>query len=226
MKIVSVFLSDETTVRRLTLAFRNRCAVRQFSDFESMRRRSSTEDVLAIVVDMRRRAGHSGSDATDLIAYIHAVWPTVLIVGYVDFTPQRARDILAAAHAGATEIILGDFDDLDIIANKIVDIGMSSPTVTRVEAAINKVIPLHLREFFLLCVANARHAMSVESVVARTGKSRKTLSNWLAAAQLPPPSRVIGWTRILVAARMLEDTTRSAEKVARELHFMSGYCAA
>jgi AraC-like DNA-binding protein len=157
-----------------------------------------------------------------LIAHIHAVWPTVPIVGYVDFTPQRARDILAAARAGVTEIILGDFDDLDIIANKIVDLGMSSDTVTRVESAVNGVIPVHLREFFLLCIANARHSMSVESIVVRTGRSRKTLSNWLAAAQLPPPSRVIGWTRILVAARMLEDTTQSAEKVARELHFMSG----
>jgi len=187
-----------------------------------MRRRTSVEDVLAVVVDMRRRVDHSGSSPTDLIAYIHAVWPTVPIVGYVDFTPQRARDILSAAHAGATEIILGDFDDLDIIANRIVDIGMSSDTVTRVAAAVDAVIPLHLREFFLLCMANARHAMNVDGIVARTGKSRKTLSNWLAAAQLPPPSRVIGWTRILVAARMLDDTTRSAEKVARELHFVSG----
>jgi AraC-like DNA-binding protein len=64
--------------------------------------------------------------------------------------------------------------------------------------------------------------MSVESIVARTGRSRKTLSNWLAAAQLPPPSRIIGWTRVLVAARMLDDTTQSTEKIARELHFMSG----
>lgn len=222
MKIVAVFLSDETTTRRLTLAFRNRCAVRQFADFESARKRITAEDVLALVVDMRRRVDPSKSNATDLIAYIHAIWPTVPIVGYVDFTPERARDILAAAHAGATEIILGDFDDLDIIANKIVDIGMSSDTTTRVELALSTAIPIHLREFFLLCVANARHAMSVESMVARTGKSRKTLSNWLAAAQLPPPSRIIGWTRVLVAARMLDDTTQSAEKIARELHFMSG----
>jgi AraC-like DNA-binding protein len=178
--------------------------------------------MLALIVDIRRRTDLSRANALDLIAHLHAIWPTVPIVAYVDFTPQCARDILTAAHAGATEIILGDFDDLDIIANKIVDISMSSDTASRIELALNAVIPIHLREFFLLCVANARHSMSVESIVVRTGKSRKTLSNWLVAAQLPPPSRVIGWTRVLVAARMLDDTTQSTEKVARELRFMSG----
>jgi AraC-like DNA-binding protein len=223
MKIVAVFFSDETTTRRLTLAFRNRCAVREFADFESARRLITAEDVLALIVDMRRRiVDPSKLNATDLIAHIHAAWPTVPVVGYVDFTPERARDIFAAARAGATEIILGDLDDLDIIANKIVDIGMSSDTTTRVELVLNAVVPIHLRDFFLLCMANARHAMTVENMVARTGRSRKTLSNWLAAAQLPPPSRIIGWTRVLVAARMLDDTTQSAEKIARELHFMSG----
>ncbi len=138
------------------------------------------------------------------------------------FSPQRARDILAAAHAGVTEIILGEFDDLDMIANKIVDLGTSNEAATRVAAVLQEIVPMHLQAFFLFCVVNARHAMSVESVVARLGKSRKTLSNWLSAAQLPPPSRIVGWMRVLVAARMLEDTTRSTEKIARELHFMSG----
>ena len=41
-------------------------------------------------------------------------------------------------------------------------------------------------------------------------------------AQLPPPARIVGWGRILVAARMLEDTTQSTEKVARALNFVSG----
>jgi DNA-binding NtrC family response regulator len=191
MKTVAVFLSDVTTTRRLTLAFRNRCAVRQFANFDNARKRIAAKNVLAFVVDMRGRVDSSGLNAIDLIAYLHTVWPTIPIVGYIDFTPQRARDILAAAHAGATEIILGDFDDLDIIANKIVDIGIASDTDMRVQQALRGIIPPHLREFFLFCVANARHAIGVESVVARLGRSRKTFSNWLALAELPPPSLII-----------------------------------
>jgi len=176
------------------------------------------------VVDMRHRVerGSPTQDPVELIAQLHAAWPSIPIVGYVNFTPQRARDILAAAHAGATEIILGEFDELDLIANKIVDIGIASGVANRVDAAIEGIVPAHLRDFFLFSVANARYGMSVEGTVARLQKSRKTVSNWLLAAQLPPPARIVGWARVLVAARMLEDTTRSAEKVARELHLMSG----
>ncbi len=78
MKIVAVFLSDETTTRRLTLAFRNRCAVHQFNDFESARERILAENVLAMVVDIRQRASVSKSAAIELIAHLHVTWPPYL----------------------------------------------------------------------------------------------------------------------------------------------------
>jgi transcriptional regulator GlxA family with amidase domain len=121
-----------------------------------------------------------------------------------------------------TEIILDQYDDLDRIANRIADVGTSSDATTRVEVALQGLIPDHLRDFFLFCIKNAHRAVDVDSAVIRLRRSRKTLSNWLAVAHLPPPARILGWTRVLIAARMLEDTTRSTEKVARELHFMSG----
>jgi hypothetical protein len=222
MKIVAVFLSDETTTRRLALAFRNRCLVRRFDGFERARKKLSIDNILALVVDMRGRVDPTGSAVVDLIAQLHSAWPSLPVVGYVNFSPQRMRDVLAVAHAGATEIILDEFDDLDRIANKIADIGTSSDATTQIEVAIRDFVPAHLREFFRFCIVNARHAVDVDGAVIRMRKSRKTLSNWLALEQLPPPARIIGWTRVLVAARMLEDTTRSTEKVARELHFMSG----
>lgn len=223
MKAVAAFLFDETTTRRLTLAFRTRCAVRSFESFEAARAMVLSGQVLAMVVDLRRRPEHkSEKDPVELIAQLHAVWPEIPIIGYVNFTPQRAQDILAAAHAGAAEIILGEFDELELIANKIVDMGTASWVAARVDAMTKGIVPPHLREFFLFSITNARYGMSVEGIVARLQKSRKTISNWLAAAELPPPARIVGWARVLVAARMLEDTTQSAEKVARELRLMSG----
>ncbi|HXC26216.1 MAG TPA: helix-turn-helix domain-containing protein [Gemmatimonadaceae bacterium] len=222
MKIVAVFLSDETTTRRLALAFRNRCLVRRFDGFESAKKKLHIDNIMALVVDMRGRGERGVPTVVDLIAQLHGTWPSFPVIGYVNFSPQRMRDVLAAAHAGATELILDDYDDLDRVANKIADIGTSSDATTQIEVAIRDFVPDHLWEFFHFCIANARQAVDVDGAVIRMRRSRKTLSNWLQLAQLPPPARIIGWTRVLVAARMLEDTTRSTEKVARELHFMSG----
>jgi len=222
MKTVAVFLSDDMATRRLTLAFRTRCAVQTFDDLEAVRSIAVAGRVLAMVVDMRQRPGTRLQDPVELIAELHATWPSIPVIGYVDFTPERARDILNAAHAGVAEIILGEFDELDTMAQRIADIGTANSVSARVEEVTQAFVPPQLQEFFRCCVTNATHARSVDGVIARLQRSRRTLSNWLDAAYLPPPSRIVGWMRLLVAARMLEDSTQSAEKIARELHFMSG----
>jgi AraC-like DNA-binding protein len=178
--------------------------------------------MIATIVDMRQRDDVPDSVPLECVARLHALYPSVPIVGYVDFTPQRARDILTAAHAGASEIILREVDDLHAVANRIIDMGTSIDVATQIQEAIADIVPEQLHTFFQSCVEHAATGVSVNSVTTRLRRNRKTLSNWLAAAELPPPFRIVGWMRILVAARMLEDTSRSAEKVARELHFVSG----
>ena len=222
MKTVALFLSDETTTRRLALAFRNRCLVRRFDGFESARKKLSMDKIMALVVDMRGRAGPTSATVVETITQLHKAWPSIPIVGYVNFSPHRMRDVLDAARAGASEIILDEFDDLDRIANKIADLGTSIDATTQLDVVIQTYVPEHLHEFFRFCVANAQHPVEVESAVIRMHKSRKTLANWLAAANFPTPARVVMWMRVLIAARMLEDTTRPLETIARELHYQSG----
>lgn len=222
MKTVAVFLADDLTIRRLTHAFRERCNVRAFTHAMSVQQMASSGNLVASIVDMRHRTDLPEGFPIDTIARLHSLYPVVPVVGYVDFTPQRARDILSAAHAGATDLILREVDDLDVVASRISDMGCSVDVASRVEMAIKGLVPAHLHEFFLYCIRHACNGITVEGVTARLRRNRKTLSNWLATAQLPPPYRIIGWMRILVAARLLEDQSRSLEKVARELRFVSG----
>jgi AraC-like DNA-binding protein len=183
-----------------------------------------------MIVDIRRdlRASPlserelSGQPSIKLTAQLYAEWSYIPVIGYVNSTPQHARDILAAAHAGASDIILGDFDDLEMAVGKILGISTTKYVVSRVDRIMAGIVPAHLREFFLFCMANTHYPLSVDGVAGRLQRSRKTLSNWLVAAHLLPPSRIVMWARVLVAARMLEDLTQSSEKIARELHFMNG----
>lgn len=222
MNLVAVFFADETTLRRLTIAFRTRCAVRSFESVDAARGAIESGQVISIIVDLRRRVDIPDLSPIELIAQLHTSWPSVPVVGYTDFTPYRAREILAAAHAGASEIILADTDELDTIAGRIVDMGLASHVLGRVEAVTRDLIPEQLRPFLRCCIENARFGLSVDSIVARLQRRRKTLSHWLMVSHLPPPARIVGWARILVAARMLEDTTQSTERVARVMNFVSG----
>src|SRR6185312_650474 len=149
MNLVAVFLADEMMLRRLAVAFRTRCAVQSFDSVEAVQKAVTSGRVISIVVDMRGHVELPGTTALELIAQLHSYWPSIPVVGYIDFTPQRAREILAAAHAGATEIILADTDELDTVAGRIVDKGLASNIAARVDVAIREIVPLHLRDFFL-----------------------------------------------------------------------------
>ncbi len=62
----------------------------------------------------------------------------------------------------------------------------------------------------------------MEDVANALGVHRKTLVDRLKAAQLPSPRAIIGWCRLLVAARVLDDPGRTVEQVALMLDFPSG----
>ncbi|HVE77752.1 MAG TPA: helix-turn-helix domain-containing protein [Gemmatimonadaceae bacterium] len=51
---------------------------------------------------------------------------------------------------------------------------------------------------------------------------RRTFLNRLVDAGCPPPSEIIGWARLLVAAHFIEDPMRRVDRVAVDLDFPSG----
>jgi len=69
------------------------------------------------------------------------------------------------------------------------------------------------------CLAHAPVAPPVAEVAAALGVTRKTVAARLAAEALPPASALVGWGRVLLAARCLEDAHRSAEHVVHALGF-------
>jgi AraC-like DNA-binding protein len=44
----------------------------------------------------------------------------------------------------------------------------------------------------------------------------------LRAAHLPPPHKILGWSRLLIAIRLLNEGGYSVERVAQELNFPGG----
>src|SRR6185436_12436225 len=79
-----------------------------------------------------------------------------------------------------------------------------------------------VREAVLLAVTRAHERISPTQFAELLALHRRTLGKRLAAAGFPPPQRLITWGRIIVAAHMLEDPSRSANSVAAALDFPSG----
>jgi DNA-binding NarL/FixJ family response regulator len=215
MRCVAVFLSDETTVRRLTVAFSGECVGQSFSSVDAVRQSVRGGMVLAMIVDMQ-----FGEDVSvPMIAQLRHEHPHMPILAYVNFSPQHARTIVSAAHAGADDIILRDFDDPRTAARRILTLGIVNEVSVQVMAAVGHLLPEDLHKFVRFCLANAPRALTVEQTLRQAYNGHDDVSQRLAAANLPKISRMVGWARLLVAARFLEDPSRSAERVAREMQF-------
>lgn len=222
MKTLAVFLSDDLTLRRFNNAFGLRCEVRSFSCINDVKSIASKGALIASIVDMSAKNDISQQQSFDLITKLYSAHPVIPIIGYVDFSPERARDIVAAAHAGVTDVVLRDVDNLEIAATRILEMETSSNVTWRVSDALDGKIPEQLKEFFLYSIQNAKNLVTVDLAAKRLRRNRKTISNWLSAADLPPPYKIIGWGRVLLAAKLLEDSRRSIENVAREMNFVNG----
>ena len=72
------------------------------------------------------------------------------------------------------------------------------------------------------CVSFPRESHDIESVALALGVHRKTLVNWCQRAQVPPPSILVTWVRLLLAVEILQTPGHTVERVAHALEFASG----
>lgn len=211
------------------MALRTRCQVESFpATADAIQEPVDRGDVFVAVVDLRGVEGsfdgHTAVPAAPdpaiaLIAALRARYPYLPILGYVDLTPRQAREILAAAQAGITDIILGEYDDSEFVARRMLKFRAVNDIQTRAFALAGHLVPANLREFFILCFACAADALSMDTAATTLQISKKTIALRLRRQQLPQPYRIIGWGRVLIASRWLENTSEPVEKIARELSF-------
>ena len=176
-------------------------------------------DVTAVLVEPQDGGGAS---TIPLVASLRAGFPGVAVIAYCDHRNASSADILAMARAGVNELAFRGTDDVRIALTAVLTSAEHHSTATLVLGELGTALPAGIRPLVAYCLEHAGTPLSVERVAAELGVHRKTLVNRLTQAGFPAPSAVIGWCRLLVAARLLENPAQSAEQVALRLEFPSG----
>jgi AraC-like DNA-binding protein len=173
----------------------------------------------AVVTEWRDAVGCTLEDA---VRSLHADFPTVPILVYAPLTPQGARDMLEAARAGATEVLIANFDDVGITLAKRLASAQAVVLAGRIMAQIAELVPASVAVLIDYFLRHGSTAPSVATAAHALGLHRKTLALYCARAQLPSPSALACWARLILAAQRLEDPGRTTERAAREVGFPSG----
>lgn len=174
----------------------------------------------ALVVTEHR--DYDGSPTLPGIRRLSSAFPSVPVVAYLPVSPEVAGIVMEVAKAGVSQLVFQGVDDLKAALRSAIEGAMDQVTAVSLCAELAPLVPPAIQPFLRYCLEHARRAITVEDVAGAMCVHRKTLVDRLRNARLPSPRAVIGWCRLLLAARLLDDPGRTVEQVALKLDFPSG----
>ena len=217
--IVAALVRDPVSRARLSDALKNEATVRycgRLSEIEEMIEQGLTN---LIVVDHR---DHDGSPTLPSLSRLRDEFPSVPIVMYLPMSLLVSGAVMEYAKAGVSQLVFQGVDDLQASLRSAMNSALDHISAIALSAEFEPHVPATVVPFLRYCLEHARRDITVEEVATAMGVHRKTLVDRLKAAHLPSPRAMIGWCRLLVAARVLDDPGRTIEQAALKLDFPSG----
>lgn len=215
---VLALLLDRVARARVTDVVRGRTSVVFCCRTEELRERLKAGSVSVVLTECRDQAGQPTLPAVEAI---RAGYPSLPVIAYVLPGRTPSSEVLAMAQAGVHELVIQGFDDVGITLRAVLESASRHCAGTRVLQALHLRVPAEVLPFVRYCLGRAAFEPSVTDAARYLGVHRKTLVYRLRQAALPPPSAMVGWCRLFLAAHLLEDPDRSVSQVALDLDFPS-----
>jgi AraC-like DNA-binding protein len=173
-------------------------------------------DVSAVVVGWIDAGGVS---PLHLIREIRRVFPAVPVLGYCLSSAERLDDLRRMAVAGVHQLLLDTTADSRSVVRQALETTRRSCAAAQVFAQVHDLIPTKLHSFVSTALENPGRATSVSALARELGVDRKTLHNWCKAEKFLSPRDLLRWSRLLLAASLLNWSGRSVTSVAIELEY-------
>lgn len=217
MGVIATLLPTTAHLQRLRTAIRDRHQLVACEDWAALLRVCESQPVRLAVIDL-----FAGGRANfERIRHLKQRLPRLAIIAYVSVSGDRAHDLFDAGRQGVDALVIADQDDSPRLLLGLVEQAESRSLGAVVRRSLETADPT-VRDAVLLAVTRAHERLAPEALARLLALPRRTVSQRLASAGYPPPQRLITWGRLIVAAHLLEDRHRSADRVAAALEFPSG----
>lgn len=204
-------------LQRLKAAVRERHDVAVCATWEALAATCERQPVQVAIVDLFANGEASFEDIRRLKQRL----PRLSLILYVAVSLERARDLFDAGRQGMDGLIIMDRDDSPIELLRIIGLAESRTLADVVRKQVGGEDSV-VYDAVMLAITRAHEHLSPVRLASLLAVPRRTLAQRLRAAGYPPPLRLLTWGRLIVAAHMMEDLRRSADRVAASLDFPSG----
>ncbi|MGQ0641285.1 MAG: helix-turn-helix domain-containing protein [Gemmatimonadaceae bacterium] len=212
------YLPDPAALRHL-----HRCLTSVYDVIPCLSQRDVVQKLAIGVIDvlvLDCRA-EDGTSTLEFVRRTRQRYASVAIVLYATPISDFAHELVQFSHAGLEEVVLRGADDWRRVLLRTVadaaDVALSRYTMSILEPLLTPQVADVVRT----CLSQREDRLDVTGLARAQGVTRKTLANWCSVSNAPNPESLIGWSRVLRAARMLEDRGRSVETVAHATRFGS-----
>jgi AraC-like DNA-binding protein len=219
MHLILALVTDCEARLRIRSALHGEAAVEFCDERAALLVQVANQPTSVVITELWDAAGAPMATAVERL---RTRFPALPMLAYCVLRPETSRELLAMARAGVNGLVLRGIDDVGdalCAALAAADDDCLEVVMTR---ELGTLSAANLRSVVAQCLTQPRSRHTVASVAAAMGVNRRTLVNRFTHAGLPTPSEVIGWCRLLLAARLLEDPERSVESVGLALKFGSG----
>ena len=217
MGVIATLIPTQTHLQRLRTAIRDRHQLVLCDDWQAVLDTCESQPVRLAIVDLF--AG--GRASFERVRQLKQRLPRLTMIAYVTVTSERAHDLFDAGRQGMDGLIIAEQDDSPRPLLALVEQAESRSLAAVVRQSVEDAEPT-VRDAVLLCVTRAHERLSPDGLARLLALPRRTVSQRLAGAGYPAPQRLITWGRLVVAAHLLEDKHRSADRIATSLDFPSG----
>jgi AraC-like DNA-binding protein len=217
MSLIATLLPEPLHVSRLRSAVRDRHELRECAEWASLTRTCDRESVQVAVIDLYAE----GRANLEAVRQLKQRLPRLAIVAYVTVTLDRCRDLFDAGRVGIDGLVVAGEDDGPRLLLAQVERSESRSLAGLLRRSLEGTDPL-VADAVMLAVSRAHERLSPAALARLLAQPRRAVTLRLAAECFPPPQRLLTWGRLIVAAHMMEDRHRSADRVAATLDFPSG----
>lgn len=217
MGLIAALVPNPARLFRLRSAIRGKHTVEACADWSEVFRLCETRPVHLAILDLFV----GGNMSLEPLRQLKRHYPRLGTIAYVDVTTERGRDLFDAGRSGMDALIVANVDDDALTISNILEQAEARGVAGLLKATLDTLRPT-ARDAVLLAVTRAHEHLTPDELARRLSMSRRVLAKHLEQGSLPSPQRLITWTRLLVAASLLEDPDRSADNIALALHFPSG----
>jgi AraC-like DNA-binding protein len=217
MGVIVALLPNRQQVERLRLAIRDRHDIIVCDDWASAARECERAPVRVALIDLFAEEAVN----FDQIRRLRHRHPRLALIAYVAPGPERLHDVFDAGRYGFEALIIAGRDDEPRRLLGAIEQAEARSLTGRIRLVLASADPV-ARDATLLAITRAHQRLSSAAFARLLARSPRSLATLLEREGFPGTQRLLMWGRLIVAGHLLEDTHRSADRVAESLGFPSG----